>query len=107
VEDLVEIFAKPLAFSRVGAEEMRLYSEGRLPVVGLDAARKALSRAAAPRHVVPLATHVAGSGDLGYSYGATEPTEDDGPGGFSYTRIWKRDDEGAWRIVLDIATPAP
>jgi len=95
------------AYSLVGAEEMRLYREGHPPFVGLGAARQALAEAARPRQAETVAAHVAGSGDLGYSYGATEAADDGQSDGFSYARIWKRDGDGAWKIVLDITNPAP
>ena len=44
-----------------------------------------------PGHAESGATHIAGSGDLGYSYGTTADSGDD----------------GTWKIVLDITTPAP
>ena len=62
----------------------------------------------------PLGSAIARSGDLGYVYGDLEflPGEGkvggEGPRGpGSFLRIWKIDDEGDWRLVLDVSIPHP
>ncbi len=54
---------------------------------------------------------VAASGELGYTYGRYElkPAETSTARvekGY-YTRVWKRDSAGAWKIVADVASPLP
>lgn len=58
----------------------------------------------------PTEIDVAASGDLGYSsgpYELTVPGEDAKPVKLvgTYVSIWKRQKDGAWRIVRDIGTP--
>jgi ketosteroid isomerase-like protein len=93
------------AYALAASDKIRLYRDGRIPVVGLDAVRKALEDGPPPRKAEPTAAHVADSGDFGYSYGTSLDTGEEGGGGFSYVRIWRRDDDGGWQIVLDVATP--
>ncbi|MGH9602539.1 MAG: DUF4440 domain-containing protein [Terriglobales bacterium] len=54
---------------------------------------------------------VSASGELGYTYGRYE-IQDDGASpakiekGY-YTRVWKRDSAGVWKIVADVTSPIP
>lgn len=46
-------------------------------------------------------------GDFGYSYGHFQ-TNSPGENSYGYyLRIWRKDQSGAWRTILDISTPAP
>ena len=51
-----------------------------------------------------IKAEVARSGELGYSYGKYELSGNEK--GY-YTRIWKRDAQGLWRIVFDVTSPLP
>jgi uncharacterized protein (TIGR02246 family) len=58
----------------------------------------------------PVHGEVAGSGDLGYTWGEFTRTVRDGEGleavfSGSYVTVWRRGDDGRWRAVLDIGTP--
>jgi ketosteroid isomerase-like protein len=52
---------------------------------------------------------VSRGGDLGFTYGRCDLTDTDGSVQSTsyYLRIWKRMPDGAWKIVLDIDSPAP
>jgi len=59
----------------------------------------------------PLAVEVASSGDLAVSRGdfRLTTTAEDGTvtvRGGSYVSAWRRSDDGRWRAILDIGTPA-
>jgi ketosteroid isomerase-like protein len=95
------------AYGRVGAKTIRLYRDGRFPVVGLAVVRQALEDAPVPRPAESLATVIAGSGEFGYSYGVSRGSEADEGGGYNFLRIWTRNEDGAWKIVLDLAAAAP
>jgi ketosteroid isomerase-like protein len=95
------------AYAHVGTEKIRLYRDGRLPVVGLPAVRQALEEAPVPRQAEPIAAFVAASGGFGYSYGTSRDGESEEGAGYAYLRIWSRDDDGAWKILLDLATATP
>lgn len=51
---------------------------------------------------------VASSGDFGYSYGYVDATRNGETGTYAmYVKIWRREQNGAWRIVLDILNEFP
>ena len=55
---------------------------------------------------------VSRSGDLGYTYGTNEFTAPDSTGTLVTTRgryltVWRKDSDGRWRCVEDIASPGP
>lgn len=99
------------AWNEVSDEVGRFYREGRYPAVGQVSMQALLAAMAGAWTWEPVAAHAARSGDLGYTYGlATLKIEmadaiEDIPGG--YLRIWKRQPEGEWRVVLDLASPVP
>lgn len=85
--------------------DVRMYRNGERPARGreacLDLLGLTLADAPQPTDAVrwdPLGAGVAGSGDLGYSYGYAGVTEDS----TSYLRIWRRRPHGEWKIVLDV-----
>ena len=52
------------------------------------------------------------SGNLGYTHGTYRRETVDGDGNpvletGRYVTIWRRDEDGQWRVVLDIGNPAP
>ena len=62
----------------------------------------------------PVGGDIAASGDLGYTYGTFEFRSKDKDGKpimdrGKYTSIWKRQNDGSWKVVLDMgnATPEP
>jgi len=54
---------------------------------------------------------VAASGELGYTYGRYEIQDNTAsPAAVEkgyYTRVWKRDPAGMWKIVADVTSPIP
>jgi ketosteroid isomerase-like protein len=91
-------------------ETFRLYRQDTFPVVGLAAVRKTLKDMTEFVRCEILKTDVAASGDLGYTYGTysvmpqgSEKPSEQG----NYARVWRRQGKGPWRVVLNVATPAP
>lgn len=88
------------------SREVRLYRPGNLPYIGFQAASDALAKTKGQIAWQPIGGDVARAGDLGYTHGTYEMTDDakrvieKG----SYLRIWRKQD-GAWRIVMDVANP--
>jgi ketosteroid isomerase-like protein len=85
--------------------DIRMYRNGERPARGREAALDllglTLSGAEEPEGSArwdPLDAGVAGSGDLGYSYGYAGVSEDS----TSYLRIWRRRPGGDWKIILDV-----
>jgi ketosteroid isomerase-like protein len=103
------------AFAEVAASDVRLFRNGRQPIVGKANAVSALGDVAKWTWE-PAFADVARSGDLGYSYGSYElvkndpalkPEEKVERG--NYYRIWKRQTEitqgTRWRVVIDLLDP--
>ena len=91
------------AYADFLADDSRLYREGALPVVSKAKALESL-KAQAPKMIwAPVQARVASSGDLGYSLG----NETVGTVQGYYLRIWKKQADDSWRVVLDTFNPAP
>jgi hypothetical protein len=92
------------------AQDVRLLRSGRLPLVGKVAVTKYLTQQSGTVNWKPEAAAVAGSGELGYTYGIMEvrtgSSEQPKIEQSSYLKIWKKSGK-KWRIVLDLATPIP
>jgi ketosteroid isomerase-like protein len=50
----------------------------------------------------PTSADIAASGDLGYTIGRWEFTGAEGSARGSYVTIWRRQPDGAWKVVVDI-----
>jgi ketosteroid isomerase-like protein len=88
------------------AREVRLYRPENLPYVGIQAATEALATPKGPITWQPIGGDVSRAGDLGYTHGTYEVTDDTKKviEKGSYVRIWKKRN-GMWRIVMDVANP--
>jgi len=90
---------------------IRVYRPGGFPILGPEAVAEALSGEPDSWVWEPTGGEAARSGDLGYTYGishAREGSTNPAPGASnSYLRIWKKDPQGVWKIVLDLANPLP
>ncbi len=85
--------------------DVRMYRNGERPTRGREEALELLglilTGTTEPKGSTrwePLDSGVAGSGDLGYSYGYAGVSEDS----TSYLRIWRRRPGGEWKIILDV-----
>lgn len=90
---------------------LRLYRQGTFPVVGKASVAKALKVLGEFITWKPLKADAAASGDLGYAYGTYElraRQTDEKPAELGhYARVWKRERGGVWRVVFNVANPAP
>jgi ketosteroid isomerase-like protein len=92
------------------ADGVRLYRTNNFPMVGKEAASVALAAKPGMLTWQPAKAEVSTSGDLGYTYGTYEfkaigdnkPVEKG-----NYMRIWKKQANGKWRVVLDLLNPIP
>jgi ketosteroid isomerase-like protein len=91
----------------VGSSDLRLHRDGREPIVGRDAAVASLRRADERFAWHPSFGLEAQSGDLGYTYGTYGPPTPGASEQGAYVRIWRRGDDGRWRLALDITNPFP
>jgi ketosteroid isomerase-like protein len=85
--------------------DARFYRNGERPVRGresaMDLMNLVLTESEEPpdrERWDPIGAGVAGSGDLGYTYGYTGVSEE----ATSYLRIWRRKPGAGWKIVLDV-----
>jgi len=93
------------AFVGNASPEIRLYRNGSLPYIGRTAVLKALEAIKGKMSWTPIASDVSRSGDLGYTHGTYEITEETkvierG----SYVRIWKTEGNHVY-LVLDVTNP--
>jgi len=95
------------AYERHASKQLRLYRNDRFPALGWKAARSVLKGEPGSLSWEPLTADVAASGDLGYTYGSARRGDGTASDTRSYVRIWRRDEKGAWSLVLDIMVPAP
>ena len=88
------------------ADEARVHRPGVMPVVGSAALGEWAAAQDAKFRGEPLFADVARSGELGYSWGSYERIGDAPEAGY-YSRVWKKDAAGDWRIVMDTVSPLP
>ncbi|MCU1307232.1 MAG: hypothetical protein JWN45_1927 [Acidobacteriaceae bacterium] len=91
------------AYGRFLDSEARMNRDGTQPYVGSAAIKSHVSLEKIQTKWLPMKADVASSGDLGYAYGTYEEGSNKG----YYARVWKRDNKGDWKIVMDTATAAP
>ena len=92
------------------ADGVRLYRMNAFPVIGKESTRAALAQKQGALTWQTTKADVSQSGDLGYSYGTYEfkaQGEDKPAESGNYMRIWKKQADGKWRIVLDLLNPIP
>ena len=96
------------AFLQYSSRDVRLYRNGSLPLIGATASANALHSETRKVIWTPLDGDVSRSGDLGYTHGTYEIADVARAANVaergSYVRIWKKEN-GAWRVVLDVANP--
>ena len=97
------------AFAGYASPDVRLYRAGNLPYIGRQAAAEALAARTKGQIVSqPISGDVSRAGDLGYTHGTYEITDDTKKviERGSYVRIWKVEG-GVWRIVMDVTNVHP
>jgi ketosteroid isomerase-like protein len=97
------------AYGSFVTAEVRVHRDGRLPILGATALRSFLAEKMYSMSCEPIKADIAASDDFGYTYGRYELTYEGSQEtrkGY-YVRVWKRDEKGNWKIVLDTATILP
>jgi ketosteroid isomerase-like protein len=92
------------------ADGARLFRENSFPAVGKPAALAALSTRKAILTWQPAMADISRSGDLGYTYGTYDlkaSGSDQKPEHGNYVRVWQRQTNGRWKVVIDILNPMP
>ncbi|MGH9754087.1 MAG: TPR end-of-group domain-containing protein [Blastocatellia bacterium] len=88
------------------SDDARVHRPGVMPVVGKDALSDWLAKQTAALSGEPVKADVSRSGDLGYAYGSYELGGAQPQRGY-FARVWKRDDKGQWRVVMDTVSSLP
>jgi ketosteroid isomerase-like protein len=97
------------SYLRYFGNEARLHRDGWLPMTERAAIRSYLSSQISKLSWTPIKSDVAESDDLGYTYGSYElkfAGTNKSEKGY-YVRVWKRNDRGNWKLVLDTFSPVP
>ena len=93
-----------------------IYTPGEAPVAGKEAIRKYVGASLAlPGFAItwtPARAEVSKSGDLGYTIGSNAITLPVAQGGSAtvegrYVTVWRKEQDGRWRCVIDTWNPAP
>jgi len=91
-------------------KEARIYRQKVQPIVGIDPIQAYFSNKPYLSTWEPLEGSVAGSGDLGYSYGSYTVRNGNNPGddetGY-YLHAWRRDASNRWKLVAEVTSPLP
>ena len=90
-------------FASYASPDVRLYRANKLPFIGRDAAAAELVNTKGTIMWHPISADVSQAGDLGYTHGTYETSDDTKKviERGSYVRIWKKEN-GVWRIVMDV-----
>jgi ketosteroid isomerase-like protein len=95
------------AFLSYVSDDVRIFRPNNFPVVGKQAMQAFFVEKAEQMKWQPISGNVAHSGDLGYTYGSYESKKADQVLQGHYMRVWKKQSNGDWKIVLDVVNPLP
>lgn len=101
------------AFRMFLHDDATMFTTGSVPIKGRDFIYKRMKSSGdgAVLQWTPRAAEVSASGDLGWTWGDYVMIETGKEGerrafGY-YVNVWKKDDDGQWKVVADIGTEAP
>jgi ketosteroid isomerase-like protein len=95
----------PAAFAEFADTQAVILRPNSMPVKGKNAIAELYSKAdTAGVHFTwePLTGDIAASGELGYTYGTYTFIKDTITERVTYASVWKKDENGSWKYVLDI-----
>jgi len=96
------------AYQDYSADDIRYYRNGMFPIIGKENVSNTIADHSDSIIWKPMASNVAKSGDIGYTYGIVELMPDCGEKKCSsYLRIWKKSKRRDWKIILDLENPIP
>jgi ketosteroid isomerase-like protein len=96
------------AFANVALPDVRLHRMKAQPAFGKENALVLLAGTSSRLSWEPQGGDVAGSGDLGYTYGvAQQMTESADTVRFGYARVWRRTGNDGWKVLVDVVRPVP
>ena len=95
------------AIARYAAEDIIVLREGDQRVTGKSAARDSIASREATARMVSNAQSIAGSGDLGYTYGTFVTGGLSDPDSSWYVHVWHRGAAAAWKLAFQMVMPVP
>ena len=93
------------AYTGALAGAARVHRDGRIPLLARDSILTVVA-GERPSAAHVIRAEVSAAGDLGWTFGAATYRAERKVRQVAFTRVWRRDPEGRWRIVLDILSPA-
>jgi len=85
------------SYEKFAASNMQVFRQGTFPVKQKENGIKYIKNASHQTDFSPMATQIASSGDLGYTYGFSVDAKKDSSG---YIRVWRK--EKGWKIAFDL-----
>jgi len=98
---------KNAAFLKFAAEDVTFLAPNSYPMVGIGLLEEKQAKRPDTTYILtwePIYSRAAESGELGYTYGTWELKIKADPANNSkgtYVTIWKRNDKGEWKYILD------
>ncbi|MGH7742408.1 MAG: DUF4440 domain-containing protein, partial [Candidatus Eiseniibacteriota bacterium] len=94
------------AYAASLADFARLHRYGRVPLTARDSILAAVAREGGWTSAHVIRAEVSAAGDLGWTFGALKRRDGAAVRDAAFTRVWRRDAQGRWRIVVDVLSPA-
>src|SRR5262249_52364292 len=95
------------AIARYSTDDVIVLREGDQRVTGRNAARDSIASREDTARMVSNAQSVAGSGDLGYTYGTFVTGGEADADSAWYVHVWHRGQAAAWKLVFQVVMPVP
>jgi ketosteroid isomerase-like protein len=95
------------AIARYGTDDIIVLREGDQRVTSKAAAHDAIASREATARMVSNAQSVAGSGDIGYTYGTFVTGGGGAPDSAWYVHVWHRGAAASWKIACQVVMPVP
>jgi ketosteroid isomerase-like protein len=90
-----------------GTRDLRLNLEEQFPSENRDAAKTMVTTTGDLVRILPQASRVSASDDLGYSYGVIEriASRSDAPDSTAYFHVWRKEADRRWRLASIVENP--
>ena len=95
------------AIERYATDDVIVLREGEQRITGRNAARDTLAIREATARMVSNAQSVAGSGDIGYTYGTFVTGGLADPDSAWYVHVWHRGTAASWKLACQVVMPVP
>ena len=95
------------ALGRYATDDVIVLREGDQRVTGKAAARDSIASREATARMVSNAQSIAGSGDIGYTYGTFVTGGLADPDSAWYVHVWHRGPAASWKLAFQVVMPLP